>query len=69
MKEQLSIIDKGAADCEAFLRRHRRAYLRSLSGEIGITDLRDLALREAAAMIEMVQEMDTAALRRATRGD
>ena len=66
MKEpRMSIIDKSAADCEAFLRRHRLAYLRSVGGEIGITDLRDLALREAAAMIEYVQEMDAAALRAA----
>jgi hypothetical protein len=68
MKERLSIIDQSSADCEAFLFRYRRAYLRSVGGEIGISDLRDLALREAAAMIEVVQELDAAALR-VGRGD
>lgn len=62
-KPRMSIIDKSAADCEAFLRRHRLAYLRSVGAEIGITDLRYLAMREIAELVEMVREMDAAALR------
>jgi hypothetical protein len=53
----MSIIGKATADCEAFLRRHRLAYLRSVGGEIGITDLRDLAMHEATAMIELTRDL------------
>ncbi len=46
-----SIIDNAIADSEAFLDRFRRAYLRQVGAERGITDLRDIALREATALI------------------
>jgi hypothetical protein len=62
-KPRMSIIDKSAADCEAFLRRHRLAYLRSVGTEIGITDLRYLAMREITELVEMVRNLDAAALR------
>jgi hypothetical protein len=61
----LSIIDRGIAETEAFLARHRRGYLRGVGAELGINDLRYLAMREIAELVEMVREMDAAALRAA----
>ena len=53
-----SILDAKIAEGEAFLNRYRRAYLRSLCDEMGFpVDLRDAALREAAAMIELARDL------------
>jgi hypothetical protein len=52
-----SIIEQKISETERFLARHRRAYLRSVGSEIGLSDLRDLALREAVAMIELAQSL------------
>lgn len=58
----LSVIAKRIAEHEKFMRQMRRFYLRTVGLELGFSsaapaDLADLALREAAAMIEMAQEL------------
>lgn len=47
-----------AADTDRYLRRHRRAYLRTVAAELGLpsTDLRDIAIREIAALAEFIAE-------------
>jgi hypothetical protein len=61
-----SIMQKRIEADQEFLRRYRLAYLRSIGAEIGITDLRDVALREARAMIEAVEDFSSAELRAST---
>ena len=56
-----SIMDGLVAKRQDFLARYRLAYLASVGRELGFVttlDLRDLALREAAEMIELARELD-----------
>jgi hypothetical protein len=53
-----SVIEEILDERESFLRRYRTIYLASLCSEMGITvDLREMALREAGAMIELAREL------------
>jgi len=56
-----SIVNHRIAEHEAFLARFRRSYLLSVGREmccITAPDLRDLALREAEAMIALARELE-----------
>jgi hypothetical protein len=54
----VSIIEAKMAEQEVFLNRFRRLYLKSLCAEMGFpVDLRDMALREASAMIELARDL------------
>ena len=54
-----SVVDEILDEREAFLSRYRSLYLASICSEMGVAvDLRDAALREAAAMIELAREFD-----------
>lgn len=57
MNTQPSIIDQSNADCEAFLCRFRLAYLHGVGKEIGINDLRYLAMREIAELVDLVRAL------------
>ena len=53
-----SIIETRIAEREAFLARYRKTYLVSVCHENGRTiDLREAALREAVAMIELATDL------------
>jgi hypothetical protein len=60
------------ADREAYLARYRRTYLATICGEGGFeTDLRAAALREIAALAELVRQFDAGmaeAVRKAATG-
>ena len=56
-----SIIDAAIQKQQEFLARYRLAYLAAVGRELGFVttlDLRDLALREAAEMIELARALN-----------
>lgn len=56
----MSINGEIIRDRERFLSRYRIAYLAAVSRELGFVtslDLHDMALREAAAMLELAREL------------
>lgn len=60
-----SILDGHAAESAKARDTIRRAYLRTMAAEWGFpVDLRDIALREIAAMAELVQDLDAPPRRR-----
>lgn len=52
-----SVVDAAVEEREVFLNRYRRAYLKSIAAELGLSDLQDIALRKSAAMIEIAREL------------
>jgi hypothetical protein len=55
-----SLMEEGIAKRQEFLAKFRISYLCSVGREMGFMnspDLRDLALREAAALIELAREL------------
>jgi hypothetical protein len=55
----VSIVDRVGAEQDAFIRRFRMAYLRSVAAErgyINAPDLRETALAEAIALIEFATD-------------
>lgn len=54
----VSIIEEQTNKDQEFLRRNRIAYLRTVGAEMGMpSDLRNIALREARAMIEFAEDL------------
>ncbi len=50
------------AERVTFLARFRHAYVRSVGAELGISDLQNVALREAVALIEFAQSLASASV-------
>jgi hypothetical protein len=53
-----TFLDQVVDEQQTFLRRYRVAYLRSVAAEMGMpnSDLRDVALREAVALVRFAMD-------------